>query len=596
MQFKEQIQQQHLDGLNEEQKDAVLCRADIVYVSAGPGTGKTHMLASKLVDYILSSDTPQRIVALSYTNTAARQIGERFKRKLQDNGTRCQFNFFNGTIHSFAYRMLRAYHSDSSSPFEYTILDEEELSELAEEIYLSNGKEYPKSDILTTLKVGTSCKFPLLAAQISKIKEGYRIMSIQDILVKFIEAIDKDLSFRSWIGCQVTAIAFDEAQDLTEQHYVILDRLLNANPQLKVFLVGDPRQNIFEFNGGSYKHLNQFLLCHSSHEEKSLTITYRCGQAIADYVNTFNFADCENRHLQSRSNENGEITVVQANNEAAEAVMVLDAICGRGDISKCAVLSNSLKYLNPLIGLLIKRGIPYKVFGGRKLLRRHIRFLNHVLRIIDSGNAYSIRKVAQYAGIDIVRDGKKRKSAFFESPLGQIILRIHNESQDFNDMAIRVVQEIMWDEKDTEQIRADYEAFLSIAAQFSSPADYLAAFATDKELFSMLYDADYVECPIPVGNEFLTISTVHSAKGLEWDNVFVMGLCEGNFPNPYFCQGCTPDEQREFFNNEWKKMYVASTRARNALFLSYPATIERKGYTFPKQPSRFIRGISNPVN
>ena len=73
-----QLNLQHLSGLNDQQRDAVLCRSDILYVSAGPGTGKTHMLTSKLLDYIVSSDTPQKIVALSYTNTAARQIGERF--------------------------------------------------------------------------------------------------------------------------------------------------------------------------------------------------------------------------------------------------------------------------------------------------------------------------------------------------------------------------------------------------------------------------------------------------------------------------------------------------------------------------------------
>ena len=71
-----------------------------------------------------------------------------------------------------------------------------------------------------------------------------------------------------------------------------------------------------------------------------------------------------------------------------------------------------------------------------------------------------------------------------------------------------------------------------------------------------------------------------------------MGLCEGNFPNSYFCQGTTPEEQMEFYNNEWKKMYVASTRARHSLYLSFPTTISRKGYIFHKAPSRFIQSIN----
>ena len=592
MQFNANLQQ-HLEGLNDQQRDAVLCRADIVYVSAGPGTGKTHMLTSKLVDYILSTDEPQRIVALSYTNTAARQIGERFEKKLLETGINCKYAFFNGTIHSFCYRMLRSYHSAVSNPFEYTILDEEELNELADEIFTQNSEAFPKYDILTCLKAGTSRRFPQLAEQIRKMKDGFKIMSIQDILTKFIDAFDNDLGFRTWIGTQVTVMAFDEAQDLTEQHYVILDKMILANPGLKVFLVGDPRQNIFEFNGGSYKNLDSFLYKHSNHEEKHLTITYRCGQAIADYVNTFHFTDCENQHLQSVCEGAGTIAVLQARSETSEASMVLDTIIKTGDISSCAVLSNSLKYLSPLVDDLISYGIPYKVFGGRKILRNHIRFLNHILRIIDSDNAYSIRKIAQYAGIDITVDGKKRRSKFYESELGQTIVRIRDGAQDFCDIALRVIQEIMSDEGDTEEIHQDYEAFLEIASQFSSTADYLAAFATDRERFSLFYYADYKECPIPVESDFLTISTIHSAKGLEWDNVFIMGLCEGNFPNPYFCQGTTPDEQMEFFNNEWKKMYVASTRARHSLYLSFPTTISRKGYIFHKAPSRFIQSINN---
>ena len=95
------------------------------------------MLTSKLVDYVLSTDMPQKIVALSYTNTAARQIGERFERKLLETGIRRKFDFFCGTIHSFCYRMLRTYHTEASRPFEYTILDDEELSELADEIFLT---------------------------------------------------------------------------------------------------------------------------------------------------------------------------------------------------------------------------------------------------------------------------------------------------------------------------------------------------------------------------------------------------------------------------------------------------------------------------
>ena len=142
MQNPQQLQD-HLTGLNEQQRDAVLCGADIVYVEAGPGTGKTHMLTSKLIEFIASADSPQRIVALSYTNTAARQLGERFGKKVNETVLPGDYTFFNGTIHSFCFRMLKAYNKEVERLYDYVILDDEEIQELAEEIRKGIPGEVP---------------------------------------------------------------------------------------------------------------------------------------------------------------------------------------------------------------------------------------------------------------------------------------------------------------------------------------------------------------------------------------------------------------------------------------------------------------------
>ena len=124
----------YLAGLNEQQQAAVLSREDIVYVNAGAGSGKTMLLVAKMIDYIVASDAPQKIVALSYTNTAARQIGERFCRQVAQCGITDRYEFFNGTLHSFCFRMMKAFEENRGRGFEYTILDEEELRELREEL------------------------------------------------------------------------------------------------------------------------------------------------------------------------------------------------------------------------------------------------------------------------------------------------------------------------------------------------------------------------------------------------------------------------------------------------------------------------------
>ena len=583
---QQQIQASYLAGLNEQQRDAVLCPSDIVYVNAGPGTGKTHMLTSKLIDAIMSSPTPQKIVALSYTNTAARQIGERFRKKLEQVGITKEYSLFSGTIHSFCYRTMKKF----SNSFDFTILDDEELLELAEDISKQYGERYSAFQILSCLKSNPANLPDEVKQTIQAVKDAFKVISVQDILRLFLDALEDNPAFRKYIAGEVTVMAFDEAQDLSEQHYSILEKMLEINPSMKVFLVGDPRQNIFEFNGGSYKNLDGFLSRHTRHEVKSLTITYRCGQAIADYVNGFHFTDCDNLQLQSRCDEAGHIAIKSAFDEVEEAKLVLESIKKVGNINACAVLCNNLKYLENLIRLLRREEIPYRVYGGRKTLKRHIRFLNHILRIVDSENAYSIRKVAEYAGIDISVDGKRKKSKFYESQLGEIILSIREKSaiMSFGDVAALIVSEIMMDPNDDESITQDYMDFQSWAYDYESVSDYLAAFATDKERFSQFFEADYPECPFPTDNGYLTLSTIHSAKGLEWDHVYIMGLEEGQFPNPYFCKGKTPAEVEEFFNAEWKKMYVASTRARESLVLSYATMITRKGFSFRKEPSRFI--------
>lgn len=380
---------------------------------------------------------------------------------------------------------------------------------------------------------------------------------------------------------------------MTELYFAIIDRLIKIIPGLKVFLVGDPRQNIFEFNGGSYRNLEEFLSRHANHETKHLTITYRCPLTIADYVNTFRFSDCDNHQLKSRCASAGRLSIKRARSEKHEADIVLNGVLETGNLNACAVLCNNLRYMEPLIDRLCELELPYKVFGGRKLLKRHVRFLNHVLRIIDSDNAYSIRKVAQYAGIDIMENGKRKRSRFYASDLGKLLLEIRESSQDclFPELMERVVNEVMRDPSDEESVTEDYDLLLALSSLYDTASDYLLAFATDKDRFAPFFTSDYRECPVDTAGEFLTVSTIHSAKGLEWDNVFIMGLCEGNFPNDYFCAGLSELEKLAFFNGEWKKMYVASTRAKEHLVLTYPVSIIRKGFTFQKSPSRFISNL-----
>jgi superfamily I DNA/RNA helicase len=324
---------------------------------------------------------------------------------------------------------------------------------------------------------------------------------------------------------------------------------------------------------------------------KHLTISYRCPQPVVDYVNGFRFSDCDNCKLESRSSNAGKLTIKRAQSESHEANIVLNAAMEAESLNRCAVLTTNLRYVETLIDRLCELELPYKVLGGRRLVKRHIRFVNHILRILDSDNAYSIRKVAQYAGLDITdTDGRKKRSLFFATDLGMLILDIRQQTVGlpFREILQQVIDRIMRDPSDDESVKGDFDLLLALSVHYDTVADYLLAFVTDKDRFAPFFRTDYRVCPVDTSEEFLTISTIHSAKGLEWDKVFIVGLCEGNFPNDYFAKGLSPAEKEEYFNAEWKKMFVAATRAKELLTLTWPATISRKGYSFQKMPSRFI--------
>lgn len=583
-----------VDDLNPQQRAAVNCKSKIIYVNAGPGTGKTHLLTSKIIEYIQTSSTPQRVVALSYTNTAANHIGEKFKEKAKDAGLTKEYTFYYGTLHSFCYSLLRAYKSTVDAGAEDIILDEEEIRELAEEICIQLNKQYPVKEIERCLQAKKGM-LPALQKIVDEYKQRYKVISVQDILANFIKAMDEDALFREWIKPQITAMAIDEAQDLSEENYIILDKLLTAIPKLHVFLVGDPRQNIFEFNGGSYRHLEDFLGRHEQHATKHLTLTYRCGQNIADFVNRFQFTDCENTQLKSMCDEAGKITVKSFSSEAQEAFSVVKEIKDKGLWSDIAILCNNLAYMTPIMREMRSKGIPYKVLGGRRILKTHIRLLKHLLRIVDSENEYSIRMVAATGLIDLHPPQGVKKTAkemFYESYLGNRILTIREMYNRTNPglyaLMMELITQLMRIPEDGGEIADDLDRILILSQQYESVSEFLLAFVTDKDSFAEFYQKDYLESTAPITDSYVTLSTIHSAKGLEWRYVFLVGLSEGNFPNSYFCQGMTREQQIEYYNGELKKMYVASTRAKEQLYLTYSTILTRKGYTFTKKPSRFI--------
>lgn len=576
------------ESLNDEQKGIVLCDDKIIYVNAGPGTGKTRLLVHKLLRYIQISTSKEKIVALSYTNTAAGELGDRFREAIFKVKLEKGYDFYNGTIHSFCYRMIKSFYASKGEEFSDIIIDDEDIRNLAEEIHIQLEEKYTVNEIAECLKSRLRSNKPGLIEILTEIKQRYSIISIEDILHKFLEECMKD-DFREWISDKLTTLVIDEAQDLTKLNYDIFTQLKKIIPELKLFLVGDPRQNIFNFNGGSYEHLNAFLKTYPAHTKKPLTKTYRCPENITNYLNTFKFHDCDNQKLKSMCEETGQVLVSPYQSNETEAFRVIEKIKEIRDLKNTAVLCNSMLYLRDFIALLGECEMPYKVFGGKKYLREHVKLFNHIMRVLDSDNEYSIRVLDREFALNLKGySGKNIRERFYASNFGRRLKEIKEESvrleQDFHTITSTIIDEVLALKSDTAEIIEDYRQLMELSNHYPSISDYLLSFAIDRETFLCFYSKDHVECQVPVKSDYLTVSTIHSAKGLEWNNVFILGLSEGCFPNPKYA-GDTKEKQDKFYSDESKKMYVAASRAKNNLFLSYSAMTP---WGTLQRPSRFI--------
>lgn len=588
-----------LTGLNDQQKDAVICQSRIVLVNAGPGTGKTKLLAHKLVHYIRESNVARKIVALSYTNTAAGELGARFQQLAFNIGLTSGYDLFNGTIHAFCLKMLKTFGREHKVPFNQVIIGEEEIVDLSVEVCNRLDGKYTQEEVKSFLTQGNGPMPTDVAEKLEEVKVYFHIMTITDILKVFLRKLREENGvFLQWVLSRIDFIVVDEAQDLQKLNYEIFDALLTAKQELSIFLVGDPRQNIFEFNGGSFKNLSSFIEKFKTDVEVlSLSTTYRCPKAIANYVNTFNFTDCQNIPLFSSKEDNGSVSVTEFPTAEEEYASVIRKIKD-SRLDDCTVISPTISGLAGLITALNASKIPFKVYGGRRKLRNHIRIINHFFRIIQNNNDNSIRSVARAFNVDIITQplGAPRqysaRELFYRSPFGRKLRSLSEEAtrQEWNPgvFANELVNTFFSNEMKTEEAVADINVLENLISGYPSPTDYLSAFELDKERFARFYDKPYEDClTVPKDGIYLTLSTIHSAKGLQWKNVFLTGMCDSNFPATDKYRFKTEKSRDAFVNTRLKEMFVACTRAEDCLFISFPSSMEGKA----QSASVFLKGL-----
>jgi len=282
-----------LDGLNDEQKAAVLSGSRLTLINAGPGTGKTHLIIHRILASV-QQYPENKIIALSFTNQAANELKSKLEYYLFGMEGIDRNRFFTGTIHSFAFDTVRSYYKEVlKKEYDYEIIDEEEFKNIQQEFH-SN-----KSAIQNFL-------------------EEHHLLTFDMILMDFKKMLKEENGFKSFVTRNIQEVIIDEAQDLDKKQYDIFLEIFKDSKTLRLFLVGDQRQNIFDFNGGSLDNL-QKTFAEVEIKTYDLKISYRCPNRVLELVNSFRFEDTKNVPLKNIGLKGDDILLDECRDKTSEA-------------------------------------------------------------------------------------------------------------------------------------------------------------------------------------------------------------------------------------------------------------------------------------
>ncbi len=621
------------DNLNPAQLEAVNTVNGPVLVIAGAGSGKTRVIEYRVLNLVRSHIEPASILLLTFTRAASRKMLERATR----HDERCR-RVEGGTFHSFAYKILKKYSRVLGFSGSFSVIDEADAAEAiqrcAEAMGLSDKeKRFPKKDTLRNILSGCINRnlglakilekeypdFIVYAQEIEQLSKKYAAYKIEknlfdyDDLLVCLKLLLEDTKVRSCLSSQYQYIMVDEYQDTNKLQADIA--CLLASGHNNIMVVGDDAQSIYGFRGASHENIMEFPGRFKGCKVIKLEENYRSNQSILDLANSV-LENMENKYskclVSARKISGDKPEMLFFNNAYNEAEWIAGKIKELNDeglsLGSQAVLFRSAYISIPLQAELSKRNIPYQVFGGLKFYETaHVKDLLAHLRVISNpkDELSWLRILTLIAGIgpktgnkilgeisvnpalaDIIDKvslvyGKYK----FSSGLKKLQAALKAASDAEADLGGRfgVILDyylpLLKEKFDDWSLRLnDLETLRQIASRYVSLEQLLADFAIESPEAGVSR-ADPV---LPEDEKPLTLSTIHSAKGLEWDCVFVLGLVEGVFPVSFAL-----DDEAEI-EEEHRLFYVAVTRPRNNLFLSLHHEATRAGISQFNRVCRFI--------
>jgi len=619
-----------LQGLNPEQRAAVELPAQSALILAGAGSGKTRVLTTRIA-YLISTGqvSPHGILAVTFTNKAAKEMVTRLSAMLPIN-TR---GMWIGTFHGLCNRMLRAHHREANLPQTFQILDSgDQLSAIKRlmkamsvddekyppremQNFISGSKEQglrahevEAYDPYTRRKVEVFAEYD---AQCQR--EG--VVDFSELLLRCYELLSRNQQLREHYQERFKHILVDEFQDTNPLQYRWLKLLAGRNNAL--FAVGDDDQSIYAFRGANVGNMQELLRDFHVENVIKLEQNYRSHGNILDAANAL-IANNRNRlgkNLWTSESGGEQLRVYEAATDVDEAKFIVEEIQQLKregvNLSEMALLYRSNAQSRVLEHALVSAGLSYRVYGGLRFFERqeikhtmaYLRLMentdddNALLRIINFPTrgigARSIEQLQEAARINsttlwdaAARAGGKvtafvgliesLRSATKELPLPEIVDHVLQHSG----LVAHYQNETGAKKREAEERLENLNELINAATLFvhENEDDSLTAFLTHATLESGEHQAGDSE-------DALHLMTVHAAKGLEFHTVFITGLEEGLFPhqNSQNVDGGLDEERR--------LMYVAITRARRRLYLTFAQSRMLHGQTSYGMASSFLREL-----
>ena len=633
--------------LNEKQYEAVSSQKQYLRIIAGAGSGKTRVLTYRIAYLIEKLNVrPYEIVAITFTNKVAKEMKERTSQLLPNyNLTGLTIS----TFHSFCAKFLRMEIDNLGYPKNYTIYDDDDTLRLIKMIGAEKG--YKKTDEIIKLAAGYISNKKMYGVMPSDVKLGpnpkektlleffkeYEFrkseafaLDFDDLLIYAIKILRTFPEIRAHYASRFKHILVDEFQDTNDLQFELLKLLTNENTS--VYVVGDPDQTIYTWRGANQRIILDIDKVFYPMETIILNENYRSTSKILRASNQLisHNVDRVKKDLFTHNGDGSDIVIRCLDTGISEANFIANTIVTLKNSNKSLKYSDiAILYRSSFLSLkienaLVTRGIPYQVYGGLKFYsRKEIKDALAYFRLfINDKDDVSFERICNYPkrGFgDKNLETLRTESRNANQSMYQYLRDIDNHTTELRPNIVNTMKELIskMDEV-SHKLLVNLEAYSEILDQFLKDINFYRELQNNEEDDDKIEnvqaliddirnylktnpDSNFEEYLQNVtlmtsqdeisGADNVSLMTIHTAKGLEFDYVFVMGFNDGVFPNARAINERTRDGLEE----ERRLAYVAFTRAKKQLYITL-----NRDYSYSSQsgntPSRFIKeaGITLP--